>query len=454
MDTTVDFTKGKIGKLILGFYFPLLATNMLQQIYSFVDAAIVGKGIGDNALGSVGNMSSLTFLIMGFSMGLSNGISIIIAQNFGEKDMEKLRRSFSAAIQTVAVLTVVLTAVSLLFLKYTLVSILQIDKVLMNDALRYGYIIFGGLFATFLYNMSSGVLRALGDSRTPLKAIIISSFINIILDSVLIFIFRTGVEGAAAATVFSQVVSGFVCIMKLKKIEYLKLSKADIKIDIPMYAILLKNGIPMALMNSITAVGCMVVQRFINELGPSYSSAYAACSKYLNLFMTPACTAGNTMSAFSSQNYGAKEFDRIKKGLFDCLLIAFISYLILGSAMVFLAKPLASIMLNGEEQISLAAQFLPICGVMIFGVDFLFVVRSTVQGMGFPFVPMCSGIAEMLLRVFVIVLFIDKYGFIATPYAEISAWYGALFLNTGALIFILSRESKKYAKKEPVVLKI
>ncbi len=453
MNSTVDLTKGKIEKLILGFYFPLLATSMLQQLYSFCDAAIVGKGLGDDALGSVGNMSSLTFLIMGFSMGLSNGISIIIAQYFGEKNMEKLKRSFSAAIQTVAVLTVILTAVSVGFLKFTLVKILQIDEILIKDALKYGYIIFGGLFATFLYNMSSGVLRALGDSKTPLKAIIISSCINIVLDAVLIFVFKTGVEGAAVATVFSQVVSGFICIMKLRKIEYLKLSGDDIKLDVPMYLLLLKNGIPMALMNSITAVGCMVVQRFINELGPSYSSAYAACSKYLNLFMTPACTAGNTMSAFSSQNYGAKEFGRIKKGLFDCLVIAFVSYIILGSAMVFFARPLASIMLNGDEQISLAAQFLPICGVMIFGVDFLFVVRSTVQGMGFPFVPMCSGVAEMLLRVVVIVMFIDKYGFIATPYAEISAWYGALFMNTGALVFILSRESKKYSVKNSETVK-
>ncbi|MBR3283494.1 MAG: MATE family efflux transporter, partial [Ruminococcus sp.] len=341
MKNTTDFTQGRVSSSILRFYFPMLATAMLQQFYSFSDTAIVGKGLGDNALAAVGNMSSLCFLIVGFSMGLSNGFSVLIAHHFGEKDFPKLRRTFVSMIRLAFAITAFLTLLSVIFLRPVLL-LLRTDKVILHDSLTYGYIIFGGLFATIAYNMSAGILRSLGDSRTPLKAIIISSVLNIILDSIFIFVLKTGVSGAAAATIFSQVVSASVCIKKIIGIDFLKTTAEDKIHDLSLYIRLMKNGIPMALMNSITAIGCMVVQYYVNGLGVAFTSAYSACSKYINMFMQPACTAGYTISAYVGQNFGAKRFDRIRQGLRICLMIAAVSYLMLGSVMFFAPRWLAS----------------------------------------------------------------------------------------------------------------
>ncbi len=442
MNGNIDFTQGRPGRAILRFFFPMLATGMLQQLYSFADTAIVGHGLGDNALAAVGNMGSLCFLIIGFSMGLANGFSVLVAQSFGEKNFPLLRRTLSAMIRLAAIITGVLTVLSIAFLQPVLM-LLQTDESIIGDSLTYGYILFGGLSATIFYNMSAGVLRSLGDSRTPLRAIIVSSVLNIAMDSLFIFVFHTGVWGAAAATIISQIISGAVCLGKLRRIDFLKKQDGDTKPEAALYAKLMKNGGPMALMNSITAVGVMVVQYYVNGLGVAFTSAYSACSKYINMFMQPAYTAGFTMSAYTGQNYGAKRFDRISDGLKICLAIALTAYALLGSAMFFFPRELASLLLTGKEQISYAVEFLPVCGVMIFAVDMLFVFRNAVQGMGFPMVPMISGIAEMVLRIGTISLFIGQTGFRATAYAEVCAWVGALILNAAAYRVIYARESRR-----------
>ena len=442
MAKTSDLTQGKVTKLILAFFFPMLFTHMLQQFYSLADTAIVGKGISDDALGAVGNMGSLFFLIVGFSMGLSNGFCVLIAQAFGAKDYDRMRRTTASAVKLAGAIAVILTVFSMVFLR-TALRLLQTSDLIIGDGLKYGYIVFGGLSTSITYNMCAGILRALGDSRTPFRAIVVSTVMNIALDSFFIFVLKTGVEGAAIATVSSQIVSAAICYAKLRKIEIIQLSKEDFVRDVPLSLELLKNGVPMALMNSITAVGCMVVQGFVNGLGVASTSAYSACSKFINIFMSPAVTSGFAMSSFTSQNYGAKQYERIREGTNVCLAISFIGYIIFGSAMFFFPRQIASLMLSGDEQISLAAQYLPITGVMLFAVDFLFVVRNGVQGMGYPFIPMCSGIVEMVMRILVIALFIGKLGFKATAYAEIMAWVGALLMNASAFIFLLSRRLRE-----------
>nr|WP_297771422.1 MATE family efflux transporter [uncultured Butyrivibrio sp.] len=424
----IDFTTGSSFKLIMAFYWPLLMTSMLQQFYNFADTWIVGKGLGDDQLAAVGNMGSLFFLIIGFSFGLANGFGVLVAQSYGAKDMEKLRARLAGIVKLGAMLSVVLTAFSVIFLPHAL-RILRTDEVIMSDSLKYGYIVFGGLSAGICYNISAAILRSLGDSRTPLKAIIVSSILNLGLNSFFIFLLHTGVEGAAIATICSQVVSAFICIRRLSQIPEIHIKRSDFDRENTNLYELLKNGLPMAFMNSITAIGCMVVQSFVNSYGVVYTAAYAACSKYLNLFMNPASTAGNAMTAYTSQNYGAGKFDRIKEGLKTCLFISTTAYILLGSLMVFAARPLATILLTGQDQINLVCKFLPRCGVMLICVDTLFVVRSGVQGMGKPMLPMLSGILEMILRIFTISFFIGRIGFTATAYAEISAWIGALLVN-------------------------
>ncbi|MCR5302970.1 MAG: MATE family efflux transporter [Lachnospiraceae bacterium] len=427
-----DFTKGSPAKLILSFFWPLLVTSMLQQFYNFADTWIVGKGLGDNALAAVGNMGSLFFLIVGFSFGLANGFGVLIAQSYGAKDEELLKHRFAGVIELGILLSILLTVFSVLFLPRAL-EMLRTDELIMRDSLTYGYIVFGGVSAGICFNISGAILRAFGDSRTPLKAIVIASVLNITLDCVFIFTLHMGVAGAAMATIASQLVSSVICINRLRKIPMLRLEKEYFINEHRVYADLLRNGLPMAFMNSITAVGCMVVQYFVNGYGVVYTAAYAACSKYLNLFMNPAATAGSAVSAYTSQNYGAGRYSRIREGLSVCMGIAIITYIGLGSIMIFYPSRLAEILLSGEEQISLVCEFLPRCGAMMIFVNGLFVVRSVVQGMGKPFYPMMSGILEMVLRVIVVSFFINRIGFRAAAYAEISAWAGAFALNAFAL---------------------
>ena len=427
-----DFTKGSPAKLILSFYWPLLVTSMLQQFYNFADTWIVGKGLGDNALAAVGNMGSLFFLIVGFSFGIANGFGVLIAQSYGAKDENGLKHRLAAVVVLGLSLGIFLSIVSVLFLPKAL-RLLRTDELIIGDCLKYGYIVFGGLLAGICYNISAAILRALGDSKTPLKAIVSSAIINIILDSLLIFYFRTGVEGAAIATICSQIISAVICIRRLLTMPMLKLEREHFNNDSSVYGVLLKNGLPMAFMNSITAVGCMVVQYFVNGYGVVYTAAYAACSKYLNLFMNPSSTAGNAMSAYTGQNYGAKLYGRIKEGLKVCFIIVSIAYLVLGGAMTMAPRFLAEILLSGNEQIKLFCLFLPRTGVMLIVLNFLFVIRSCVQGMGKPLFPMLSGFLEMILRIFVISFFIGRIGFAATAYAEIAAWVGAFLVNAFAL---------------------
>lgn len=439
MAKTYDLTKGNVTPLILKFYFPMFFTNLLQQVYTMADTAIVGRGLGDQATASVGNMSSLTFLIIGFSLGLANGFCVTVAQKFGAKDYTALRKAIASSIKLALILTVILTAVSIVFLKDVLI-LLQTDETLMNRSLTYGYIIFGGLFSCVAYNLCAGILRALGDSKTPLIAIIVSSVINVGLNSFTIFIMHTDVEGPAYATVIAQIFSALICFNKLRKIEIIRLTLEDFRTDIAMYINLLKNGIAMALMNSITAVGSMVIQFYVNGFGPDYTSAYSVCMRYLNLFMDPACTAGFTMSAFTSQNYGAGKYHRIRQGFKVCMSIALVAYLVLGSLMVFIPRTLAGLILNEPETIAIACIYLPISGVTLWGVDFLFVYRSAVQAMGKPLIPMCSGIVEMVMRVGVMITFISSLGFRATAVAGAAAWIGALILNAGAFYYFLGKK--------------
>lgn len=441
MKKTSDLTEGKTGRVFLNFFFPMLFTNLLQQLYTFVDITIVGKGLGDNALAAVGNISVLTLLIIGFSQGVTNGFSVIIAQNFGNGNISTLRRSIAESIKLSVILSIILTGFSLIFLKNILL-IMQTDFSIFNDSLIYGFVILGGLIITMGYNLCSGILRSVGDSQTPFLAIMVSSVLNILLDVLFIFILKAGVGSVAVATIISQAVSTVICVIRLLRAEGMQLNREDFKGDFILTSVLLKNGIPAACMNSVTAVGCMIVQSYINTLGVVYTSAYSVCNKYINFFMLPSVTAGFAICAFTSQNFGAEKYDRIEQGIRIGVMIGIISYLICGGIMVIIPDVLAMIMLNGHRTIQLTADFLRICGSLFFTLNFLFIYRSAVQGMGKPFIPMLSGFLEMALRIFVIVFFLPGIGFPAAAYAEVIAWIGALIINMTVYKYMMSDRYK------------
>lgn len=442
MSTAQNLTEGKVSGLLLRFFFPMLLTNLLQQVYSVVDTAIVGKGLGDAALGAVGNLSSINILIIGFATGMTQGYAVIIGRYDGAGDSRALRKAIALSIRQAALITLLLTAASCLFLRPILLA-MRTDPLILPDSLLYGYIVFGCLAATVAYNLCASVLRALGDSRTPFIAIVISTAVNIVLDCLFIFVMRSSVEGAAIATVLAQVVSVVICLSKIRAAGTIVLSKADFQRDRPMSLELLRNGVPLALMNCTIALGNMIVQGYVNQCGVAYTSAYSACNKYLGLFILPGMTAGYAAASFVSQNNGAGRMDRIREGVRVCGMIAMVAYALFGSAMVFLPKQLMRLMLNETETIELAAQYMRICGALLFVVNFVFVFRNGVQGLGYPLIPMCSGILEMVLRIPVIALLLPWLGFRAVAWAEVAAWAGSLAINAITYVIVMRKKSRR-----------
>lgn len=308
-----DFTKGSVSKSLMLFFLQMLFTNILQQVYSLADMIIIGKGLGDEPVAAVGNFTTLSFILTGFTLGLTNGFSVNISQAYGENNFAKLRKLIASSIKISAVIAAVFSAAGLLHLKNFLL-IMKTDAVLISDCISYGRIIFSGIGVSIAYNLFSSVLRGIGDSKTPLLSIGIASVINIILDMLFIFVLRSGIWGPAFATIVSQLMSALICYLRLHGVNELKLCSNDFICGSSEYVSLLKNGLPMGLMNSVTSVGCIFVQGCINSCGVIYTSAYSACNKYLNIFMLPGITIGFAVSAFSGQNYGAGKYERIRSG--------------------------------------------------------------------------------------------------------------------------------------------
>lgn len=442
MDKT-DFTKGSITKSFLRFFFPMLFANLLQQVYSFADMVMIGQGLGDASLAAVGNFATFSFFLTGFMMGITNGFSVNISQACGEKDFDKLKKIIASSIQISAVLAILFSLAGILLLK-PILQIMQTDDALLSDCLAYGYIIFSGLPIMAAYNLLSSVLRGTGDSKTPLLAIGVSAVLNILLDLLLIFVFHSGVSGPAYATVISQAVSVAVCCFRLQRMGERKSSKRDFIFNFNFRSVmdLLKNGLPMAFMNSITSIGCIFVQSCINGYGVVYTSAYSACSKYLNFFMLPGITIGFAISSFSGQNFGGKQFARIRSGTKTAGIMAVLSALLLGIILFFFSDLLAKLMLTGQEAVEHASLFLKFLALFIVLLNLLFVFRSCVQGLGKPALPMCSGIVEMIIRIPVVYFGLPVFGFAATIYAEGMAWTGALMLNVIAYMFFSKKENQ------------
>lgn len=312
---TNDMTKGNPVKLILLFSIPLLIGNIFQQFYNMVDTIIVGRFVGVDALAAVGSTGSMVFLVNGFATGLTSGFAVLVSQKFGAKDEKGLRKAVASAVILTVISVIVVTLVSLIGAK-PLLNLMNTPENIMADAHTYIKIIYGGVVATVAYNLIASILRALGDSKTPLYFLIVASILNVILDLVFIINFKMGVAGAAYATIISQGVSAILCLVyTYKKFIILRLKKEDFNVKRKYYHKHLKIGIPMALQFSITAIGIMTVQGALNVFGSIVIASYTAASKALQLVMQPAITFGVTMATYCGQNLGAKEYSRIKEGV-------------------------------------------------------------------------------------------------------------------------------------------
>ena len=419
-----DLTKGSPAKLILMFTLPLLIGNVFQQFYNMVDMIIVGQTLGKNALAAVGATGSLTFLIIGFAQGLTAGLAIITAQRYGAKDYRGLKRSFAASVVISLIVTLVLTVLSLVFIR-PMLQLMQTPVEIMDQAQTFISIILLGIFASMSFNLLSNVIRALGDSRTPLFFLIIAVIVNIVLDLIFIINFGMGVEGAAIATVIAQVCSSLLCLVYIKKkIPLLQLRKKDFKFDKEEIKVHLNAALPMAFQSSIIAVGAIVLQAALNSLGTDVVAAQAAASRIDQFANQPMMSFGIAIATFTAQNYGAKEYGRILKGVKQTLMMSIGFSLVAGAIMIFFGHSLMQLFVSSTETrvFELAQTYFNINGSLYWILAILFILRYTLQGLGQSKIPTLAGMMELIMRSFAAIILTGLLGYTGAAAASPLAW--------------------------------
>ena len=422
-----DMTQGEPFKLILWFSVPLLLGNIFQQFYNMVDTIIVGKILGTQALAAVGTTGPLNFLVLGFASGITSGFAVLVAQRFGAGDEREMKKAVAAAVELTVGFTVVLTLAATLGAK-GLLHLINTPEDIFQGAYEYIVVIFGGMFTMMLYNILACFLRAIGDSKTPLYFLIVSSILNVVLDLVFIINFNMGVAGAAWATVISQGISGVLCfIYMMKKYPMMHLSKEDFKAEKWMYTRHLFIGLPMAFQFSITAIGTVILQGALNLFGSATIAAYTAAGKVEQLVTQPALSFGVTMANYSGQNLGADRVDRIKEGVAKCSVLTLIFAVFASLILIFFGEPLTKLFIDGNqpEVVDTAMVYLRICAMFFPFLNMIFVYRNMLQGVGKSFMPLMAGVFEMIARTVVSFTLPGIIGFTGICLAGPIAWMAA-----------------------------
>ena len=433
---TRDLTTGSPMRLIWNFALPTLFGMLFQQFYNMMDTMIVGQLLGASALASVGSTSSINFFVIGFCMGVCNGFAIPVAQRMGAGDHSQMRRCVANAGWLSALFAVVLTVVTGLLCR-TILTVMQTPEDIFDGAYQYILIIFLGIPTTFLYNLLAAVIRALGDSKTPVYFLAVSSVLNIALDLLLILYCNAGVAGAALATVISQGVSGLACLVLIaKRFPILRMTPEERRPDGRTCRTLYFMGIPMGLQYSITAIGSIVLQSAVNGLGSRYVASVAAGTKLFQVICCPFDAMGATMATYCGQNVGAVKLDRPGQGIRACSLLGLGYALLSFAAIFFFAPQMALLFLNpGEEAlIGYTAQYITTLGAFFFPLALVNILRFSIQGMGFSNLAILAGVMEMFARMGVATFLVPAIGYTGACFASPAAWICAdLFLIPASL---------------------
>lgn len=422
-----DMTNGSPSKHILGFAVPMLFGMLFQQFYNLVDTIIVGKTLGVEALAGVGATGSINFMIIGFCMGVCNGFVIPVAQCFGAKKPADLRKYVFNGYICSIVFAIVLTLASVIFCRRILI-IMNTPADIIDHAYNYIVVIFIGIPTVFLYNMVSGVIRSLGDSKTPVVFLVLSSIINVVLDFFLILVCKMCVAGAGWATVTSQLISGLTCLIYMyKKYDILKGDKSERVLDRRFITNLCMNGVPMGLQYSITAIGSTILQAAVNTLGSTYVAAMTAGSKMFNFTCCPFDALGSTMATYAGQNVGAAKIKRLGQGVRSAMIIGSVYSVLSLIALYFTTDYIALLFVNASETtiIALTRQFILASACFYIPLTGVNVVRFCIQGMGFSVFAISAGILEMIGRAFAAIILIPSIGFMGACLASPIAWIAA-----------------------------
>ena len=430
-DSTRDMTVGSPMKLILGFTIPLLFGALFQQFYSVVDTVIVGRFLGVNALAGVGATGSLNFMIMGFCMGVCSGFAIPVAHKFGARDFSGMRQMVANSVWlSVAFAVVMTTAVSLLC--RSILTWMKTPQDIFGYSYSYILIIFLGIPATYLYNILSGVIRSMGDSKTPVFFLTLSAMLNIALDILFIVAFELGVAGAAAATVISQLISGLLCLVyMIRKFEILHITREEWKMN-PFYMRQLCGmGVPMGLQYSITAIGAVILQTSVNTLGALAVASVTAAGRVNMFFSCPFEAMGSAMATYGGQNVGAKKLERLGQGLKACSLLGAAYAAVAFVVMFFFGDNLAALFVDSQnsaqaaELLANAKLFLTINSAFYVALAMVNIFRLMIQGMGFGTFAILAGVFEMVARTLVGLVLVPWLGFLGVCCSNPLAWTAA-----------------------------
>lgn len=430
-----DMTKGNPTNLLLVFAFPLILGNLGQQLYMIVDAIVVGRGVGVKALAAVGATDWTYWLVLWVIQALTQGFATRISQHFGEGDFERLKKDIAMSIILCLGVGIILTFISLMLVN-PLLRILKTPEDIFDGAVSYLFTMFLGVMIVMAYNMAASILRALGDGRTPLIAMVIASSTNIALDILFIMVFHWGIVGAAAATLVAQLISFLYCFFVIRKIDFLKTKPNDWKIDWYTIKQLCSMGIPLALQNILIAIGGMILQSTINNQGFIFVAGFTATNKVYGLLESTAIGLNYSITTYTAQNYGAGLKSRIHKGLKSATIISVITSVCISILMILFGKYILQLFIsssdtNAAETLAVAYRYLVIMSSMLWSLYFLHVYRSTLQGLGDAVGPMVSGIVEFIMRVTTALLFTKIWGTDIIFFAETFAWIGG-----GAVVVI------------------
>lgn len=447
-----DMTVGNPTKLILKFAVPLLIGNIFQQLYQISDIIIVGRLIGINALAAVGASAPIFFVVILVTLGFTGGLTVITAQRFGAKDAEGVRRSVTHSLIAAFGLSLTMTAFLVAFMR-PLLHLMNVPAEIMDDAYNFMIVLSYSLVMIVAYNLLSGFIRALGDSKTPLYFLIFSTLLNIILNFCLIYFFKFGVVGSAIGTAIAISISAISCLVYMrKKFPLLRIRKQDWKIDRRYMMAHLNIAVPMAVQFSILSLGLMFVQSVCNSFGADTIAAFTAALRIEQLATQPMIALGIAMATYSAQNCGAGMIGRIRNGVRNSSLISLSFSIFIALIVRFVGEEMIGIFLedNNTVIIETARQYLNISTLFYFFLGQIFIYRNTLQGMGDSLIPLLAGIMELVMRSFAAAYLAQKLGYIGICYASPIAWIGAssvVFIGYVITMRKLSRRRSKLAVK-------
>ena len=448
---TQDMTTGSPLKVIIRFSLPVFIGCLFQQFYSMADTIIVGRTVSVQALAAVGVTGGVSFLVLGFFFGLTGGFAVVTGQCFGAKDYHRVRRSVAVSTVLCIVISILVTALCVLTARPLFVA-MNTPADIFDDTLTYMLVIYYGIWASVFYNMISSIIRALGDSITPLIFLVVASLLNIGLDFLFILNFGMGVAGAAWATVLSQAISGFLCLWYVaRKFPILKLKRSDWKWNSAFAWEHLRVGLPMAFQFSITAIGCIILQAVLNLFGSTVVAGFTAGSKIDLLAVQAIAAIGMTMATYAAQNFGAGKIARIRTGVNKSTLLCVVFSALACVFVILFGRPMTALFVGaGEKEVIDASQtYLVLNGIFYLVLGLLFIFRNTLQGMGFALIPLLGGVSELLLRVVAAFVFARYFGYPGVCLASPAAWIGATVILIVTYAIVMRRYARLHYRYRP-----